>query len=217
MPEVRQGCGCGCLTVVLGGILVLGVTWYGRGMLERSNALYEVGNSADGRRAQQRLFELSGKAPSSRRDQKSVTVTLFEREINAFLVRHLSDQLPLAEGSVHFVGNGIVEIAGRVTVRAVLGDAAGSFARALPQPWASQPVWLRVRGPLRFEAGTARSSPRRLRIEVESFWVGSRRMPAAVLTILPEGPVLRATRWTVSGTIDSVVVEPGRLTVTSRP
>ena len=186
-------------------------------MLERSNASYEVGNSADGRRAQQRLFELSGKATSSRRDQKSVTVTLSEREINAFLVRHLSDELPLPEGSVHLVGNGVVEIAGLVPIRAVLGDAVGSAARALPQRWASQPVWLRLRGPLRLEAGTARPGPRRLRIEVESLWVGSRRVPAAVLTILPEGPAFRATRWAVPGTIDSVVVEPGRLTMTSRP
>ena len=217
MPRVRRGCGCGCLTVVLGGMLVLGGAWYGRGMLDQSNASYEVGNAADGRRAQQKLFELSGRAVSSRRDQRSVTVTLSEREINAFLVRHLSDESPLAEGSVHLVGNGTVEVAGHVPIRAVLGNAVGSFVRALPQRWASQPIWLRLRGPLRLEAGTARPSPRRLRIEVESFWVGSRRVPAAVLTILPEGPALRATRWAVSGTVDSVVVEPGRLTVTSRP
>ena len=214
---MRQGCGCGCLTVVLGGILVLGGVWYGLGVLERTDAAYEVGNAADGRRAQQKLFELSGKAVSSRRDQKSVTVTLFEREINAFLVRHLSGESPLAEGSVHFVGNGTVEVAGHVPISAVLGDTVGWWAKALPQRWATQPVWLRLRGPLRLEAGTARPGPRRLRIEVESFWVGNRRVPAAIMTILPEGPALRATRWAVPGTVDSVVVEPGRLTVTSRP
>jgi hypothetical protein len=217
VPRVRQGCGCGCLTVILGGLLVLGGAWYGRGMLERSDASYEAGSPADGRRAQQKLFELSGKTASSRRDQKWVAVTLFEREINAFLVRHVSDELPLTEGAVHLVGNGIVEISGRLPIRAVLGDSIGSVARALPQRWAGQPVWLRLRGPLRLEAATARTGPRRLRVEVESLWVGSRRVPAVLLTILPEGPVLRATRWTVSGTIDTVVVEPGRLTVTSRP
>jgi hypothetical protein len=198
-------------------MLVLGGVWYGLGMLERTDAAYEIGNAADGRRAQQKLFELSGKPASSRRDQKSVTVTLFEREINAFLVRHLSGESPLAEGSVHLVGNGTVEVAGHVPIRAVLGDAVGWWAKAFPQRWATQPVWLRLRGPLRLEAGTARPGLRRLRIEVESFWVGSRRVPAAIMTILPEGPALRATRWAVSGTVDSVVVEPGRLTVTSRP
>jgi hypothetical protein len=198
-------------------MLVLGGAWYGRGMLERTDASYEVGNPVDGRRAQQKFFELSGTTAPYRRDQKWVTVTLFEREINAFLARHVSAELPLADGAVHLVGNGVVEVMGRLPLRAVLGDSVGSVARALPQRWAGQPVWLRLRGPLRLEATTARAGPRRLRVEVETLWVGSRRVPAALLTILPEGPALRATRWTVSGTIDTVVVEPGRLTVTSRP
>ena len=198
-------------------MLVLGGAWYGRGMLERTDASYEVGNPVDGRRAQQKLFELSGTTAPYRRDQKWVTVTLFEREINAFLARHVSAELPLTDGAVHLVGNGVVEVMGRLPLRAVLGDSVGSVARALPQRWAGQPVWLRLRGPLRLEATTARAGPRRLRVEVETLWVGSRRVPAALLTILPEGPALRATRWTVSGTIDTVVVEPGRLTVTSRP
>ena len=198
-------------------MLVLGAAWFGRGMIERTDASYEVGNPADGRRAQQKLFELSGKGAPSRRDRKSVSVTLSEREINAFLVRHVSDALPLADGAVHLVGNGVVEVMGRVPLRAVPGDSIGSVTRALPQRWADQPVWLRLRGPLRLEAATARAGPRRLRIDVESLWVGNRRVPAAVLTILPEGPALRATRWAVSATIDAVVVEPGRLTVTSRP
>ena len=214
---MRPGCGCGCLTVVLGGVLVLGGVWYGRGVFERPAASYEVGNPVDGRRAQQKLFELSGRAPSRRGDQKRVAVTLFEREINAFLARHVSEDLPLVDGAVHLVGNGVVEVGGRLPLRAVLGDSVGSTAGLLPRRWAGQPVWIRLRGPLRLEAGTARDGPRRLRLEVESVWVGTRRVPAVVLTVLPEGPILRATRWSVSGTIDSVVVEPGRLTVTSRP
>jgi hypothetical protein len=115
------------------------------------------------------------------------------------------------------VGNGVVEVGGRLPLRAVLGDSVSSTAGLLPRRWAGQPVWIRLRGPLRLEAGTARVGPRRLRLEVESVWVGTRRVPAVVLTVLPEGPILRATRWSVSGTIDSGVVEPGRLTVTSRP
>lgn len=196
---------------------MLGGAWYGRGILERTDASYEVGNPGDGRRAQQKLFELSGTAAPSRRDQRGVAVTLYEREINAFLARHVSAQLPLANGAVHLVGNGVVEVMGRLPLRAVLGDSVGSVTRILPQRWAEEPVWIRLRGPLRLETTTVRAGPRRLRVEVESLWVGNRRVPAALLTILPEGPILRATRCTVSGTIDTVVVEPGRLVVTSRP
>jgi hypothetical protein len=213
---VRQGCGCGCLTLVFGGLLVIGAVWYGTGMFGQADVGYEVGSPADGRRAQQKLFELAGRM-ASRRDSKPVVVTLSEREINSFLVRHVPDQLPLAEATVHLVGNGVVEIAGRVPLRSVLGDSLGAATRALPQQWGAQPVRIRLRGPLRLESGTARPGPRRLRIEVESLWIGRRRVPALVLTILPDGPLLRATRWPVSPSIESVVVEPGRLTVTSRP
>lgn len=212
-----MGCGCGCLTIALGGVLVLGGIWYGRGMLEQPPASYAVGSATDGQRAQQKLFELSGKVASPRRGQTRVTLTLSEREINAFLARHASDVLPLAEGAVHLVGDGVVELSGRIPLRAFLGDSVNSVARAFPGPWSKQPVWLRLRGPLRLETGTARADLRRLRLDVESLWVGSRWVPAIVLSVLPDGPIRRATQWTVSGTIDSVLVEPGRLTVTSRP
>jgi hypothetical protein len=201
---------------VLGVLLVVGGAWYGRSMLERGDAAYEMGSQADGRRAQQKLFELSGRVASPRRDSKRVTVTLFEREINSLLARHVPEQLPLAEAAVHLVGNGVVEISGRLPLRSVFGDSIGSAAGALPQRWAGQPVWVRLRGPLRLESGTARPGPRRLRIEVESLWIGRRRVPAALLTVLPDGPMVRATRWPVSPSIESVVVEPGRLSVTSR-
>ena len=216
MPKVRSGCGCGCLTIILGSALVLGGVWYGRGMLERPGASYEVGNPVEGRRAQQKLFELSG-GTASPRDQRRASVTLTEREINAFLARHVSDTLPLAEGAVHLMENGVVEVTGRLPLRGVLGDSVLSIARDVPEGWSGRPVWLRLRGPLRLETGSARGDVRRLRLEVESLWVGNRRIPAFVLIVLPEGPVRRATRWPVPATIDSVLVEPGRLTVTSRP
>ena len=216
VPKVRPGCGSGCLTVVLVGLLALCAIWYGRGMFERPATSFEVGNLADGRRAQQKLFELSGRAASLRRDQKRVTATISEREINAFLARNISDELPLAEGAVRFIGNGIVEVTGRLPLRAVLGDSLNALARALPERWARQSVWLRLRGPLRLEMGSGRADRRRLRLEVDSFWLGNCRLPSLALTLLPEGPVLRATRWPISEVIDSIVVEPGRVIVTSR-
>ena len=194
---------------------MLGGIWYGRGMLERPTPSYEVGSPTDGRRAQQKLFELTGKVGSPRRDPRRVTIS--EREINAFLTRHFSDELPLAEGAVHLVGNGIVELSGRLPLRGMLGDSVVGLARVFPDGWSRQPVWLRLRGPLRLETDTGRADLRRLRLDVESLWVGTRRVPVAALTALPEGPIRRATRWGVSGAVDSVLVEPGRLTVTSRP
>ena len=214
---MRPGCGCGCVTILLATLLAIGAVWVARGLFDRPATTHEIGSPAEGRRAQQRLFELTGGGTSQRRDQKRATVTLTERELNAFLARHVSDDLPLGDAGIRLVGDGIVEVAGRLPFHALLGDQVSSLARALPERWAGRPVWLRLRGHLRLETGGARADLRRLRLEPESVWLGSRRLPAAVLAILPEGPATRATRWPVPGTLESVLVEPGRVTTTIRP
>ena len=213
---MRRGCGCGCLTIILAGLLVLAAIWLAEGMLERPEIVHEVGTAADGHRAQQKLFELSG-GLAPRRDQRQIAVTLSEGELNAFLTRHVSGDLPLAEGGVRLLGSGIVEITGRLPLHAVLGDAVSSIARILPERWAGQSVWLRLRGQLRLETGTARGDTRRLRLEPDLVWVGRRRVPAVVLTMVPDGPAVRATRWPVPEAVETVVVEPGRLTIVRRP
>ena len=215
MPTVKTGCGCGCLTVIVLGLLVAGLLWFSSGIFDRLTLQHEVGTSTDGRRAQQKLFELASGGGNRRGEPR--TITLFERELNALLARHLSsEQLPLADAGIRLVGGGVVEITGRLPLHALFGDSLGAVARFIPERWAEQPVWLRLRGHVRLETGAARGDRRRLRLDVESLWMGSRRLPAAVLSVLPEGPVLRATRWPVGDSVDSVTVEPGRLTITIR-
>lgn len=216
MPTVKTGCGCGCLTVILLSLLVAGLVWFGSGVFDRPTTQHEVGGPADGRRAQQKLFDLAA-GGSNRRGEPRI-ITLSERELNALLARHLSsEQLPLADAGVRLVGDGVVEITGRLPLHAVFGDSLSAAIRFLPERWAERPIWLRLRGHVRLETGAARGDRRRLQLDVESLWVGSRRLPAAVLSVLPEGPVLRATRWLVPDSVDSVTVEPGRLTITIRP
>lgn len=215
---MRTGCGCGCLVFVLVGLLAAGVFWLRSGIFDRPASQHEVGSPADGHRAQQKLFKLdAGGAGANPRDGKRTAVSLSEREINALLGRHVSvEELPLADAGIHLAGDGIVEITGRLPFHAFFGDSLNSVASVLPERWAGTPVWLRLRGHVRLETGAARADRRRLRLDVECLWVGSRRLPAAVLSLLPEGPALRATRWPVPDTVDSVVVEPGRLTITIR-
>jgi hypothetical protein len=197
-------------------LIVLGVAWFAQGFFDRPEIAHEVGGAADGHRAQQKLFDLAG-GIAPRRDQKRGAVTLTEPEINAFLTRHVSEDLPLADGGVRLVGNGVVEVTGRLPLHAVLGDSVSSVARLLPGRWAGQPVWLRIRGHVRLETGAARGDVRRLRIDPDAVWFGTRRVPAAALTVLPDGRALRATRWPVPEAVDTVVVEPGRLTIVRRP
>lgn len=217
VPGVKTGCGCGCLTIVLIALLALGAVWLARGIFDRPEASYEIGSPADGRRAQQKVFELAGGFVGHRRDPRRASVTLTERELNALLTRHLSQDMPLADGGIRLVGDGIIEVTGRLPLHALLGDTLGSVGRLLPERWAGQPVWVRLRGHVRLETGASRADVRRLRLEPESFRVGSRRIPVAVLAMLPDGPVPRATRRSVPETIEAVVIEPGRLTIVTRP
>ena len=214
---MKTGCGCGCLTLVLLGLLGLGAVWFALGAFERPDASHEVGDSADGRRAQQKLFELSGRMTSRGGSSRRAVVTFSERELNALLARHLGGELPLSSPAIRLVGNGIAEISGRLPLHALLGDPAITVGRRVGDRWTGQPVWLRVRGHVRLESGGTRGDARRLLLEPESWWIGRRRIPAAVLNLLPDGPAFRATRWPVPATVDSVVVEPGRLTLANRP
>jgi hypothetical protein len=197
-------------------LLAAGALWLGSGTFDRPATQHEVGNPADARRAQQKLFALAAGEATERVDGKVVTFS--ERELNAFLARHVSiEELPLADGAIRLIGAGIVEITGRLPLHAFFGASLGSVVRFLPERWSGKPIWLRLRGAVRLETGAARGDRRRLRLDVESLWLGSRRLPAAALGVLPEGPALRATRWPVPDAVDSVVVEPGRLTITRRP
>lgn len=216
MPTVKTGCGCGCLTAGVLGLLVAGLVWFGAGIFDRPATQHEVGGPADGRRAQQKLFGLAASGSHRRGEPRSITVS--ERELNALLARHLSsEQLPLADAGVRLVGDGVVEIKGRLPLLDVFGDSFSAVIRFLPDRWVEKPVWLWLRGHARLETGASRGDRRRLRLDVESLRVGSRRLPAAVLSVLPDGPMRRATRWPVPDSVDSVTVEPGRLTITVRP
>jgi len=207
------------MTLVLLGLLAGGLFWLGSGIFERPSIRHEVGTATDGRRAQQKLFDLTTRGGArDRRDDRRAVVTLLEPELNALLIRHLSGaELPLDEMSIRLVGDGVVEVTGRLPLRALWGDSVNAFARLLPERWVATPVWLRLRGPVQLEVGTGRGERRRLRLDVGYLSLGRRRLPTAVLGLLPEGPILRATRWPVPETVESVTVEPGRLTITIRP
>jgi hypothetical protein len=208
---MRTGCGCGCVTVVLAAVAVSASLWFAWGVFDRPPTAYQVGSAAEGRRAQQKLFGVTTGTGRS-------TVTMSEGELNALLARHVSnDQMPVADAGVRLVGNGVAEITGRLPLHGLFGDSAGVVLRALPEGWARQPVWIQLRGQVRLEAGAARDARRRLRLDVDSMRIGRHRVPVAILTVLPEGPILRATRWPVPAAVDTVVIEPGRVIVATRP
>jgi len=142
-------------------------------------------------------------------------VTLSEREVNAFLARHVAgDELPLDEMGVRLIGEGVVELTGRLPRRALGGEFLGSLLHLLPHRWAPSALWVRLRGHVRLESGTARGDRRHLRLDIEQFSIGRRRLPAAMFAMLPGGSGLRAIRWSVPVAVESLTVEPSRLIFT---
>ena len=198
-------------------LLAAGIVWFGQGIFDRPSLAFEVGTPAEGHRAQQKLFELAGGFTPHRRDRSRSGITLSERELNALLTRHLPEALPLADGGIHLVGDGVVEITGRLPFLTLLGDSVGSLSKLLPERWSPGPVWLRLRGHVRLETAAGRSDARRLRLDPESVRLGSRRVPVAVLSMLPAGPLVRATLRPVPQWIEGLTIEPGRLTIVRRP
>jgi hypothetical protein len=212
---MRSGCGCGCGTVILLGLLVGVVLWLGSGIFERPTIRHEIGSPADGRRAQQKLFELTTRGPAR---ERRAAATLTEPELNALLSRHVpGEQLRLDEMGVRLVGDGVVEVTGRLPLRALWGDRLDGAARLLPERWVAMPVWVRLRGPVRLELGADRGQRRTLRLDVAYLSIGRRRLPTALLGLFPEGPILRTTRWPVPDAVEAVTVEPGRVTIATRP
>ena len=206
------------MTVVFLGALVGGVLWLGSGIFERPPSQHEVGSLADGRRAQQKLYEVAAGGTGSRRDGRGSAVTLSERELNAFVARHVSgDELPLNEMGVRLIGDGVVELTGRLPLHALGGEFLGSLLQFLTQRWAPGALWVRLRGHVSLESGTARGDRRHLRLDIEQFSLGRRLLPAAVFGILPGRSGPQAMRWPVPDAVESLTVEPGRLTVATRP
>jgi hypothetical protein len=145
-------------------------------------------------------------------------VALSEREVNAFLSRHLSDaaDMPFRNPAVRLPGDGRAEIAGQIPVRDLLNvPPLSALAAILPAAWLDHPVWLALRARVTLEGGDGPREGRHIRLDVERFWVGRLPLPQLMLRVLLDPTALRLLRWPVSRAIDGLRVEPGRLVVQS--
>jgi hypothetical protein len=206
---LRLGCS-GCLTVLILIALVAGGAWAGFQVLRTPDFVDAQLAAADGVRAQQKIFELIRRSGSGRPH----TATLTERELNAFLGRHLgaTADLPFRRLAVRLPADGQADVAGLVPVRHLLGVAPlSALLRVLPASWLDHGIWLAARTRVTLE-GDARDR-RHLRLDVERFWVGRLRLPELAMRVLLDPGVLRLLRAPMPDAIDGVRVEPGRLVI----
>jgi hypothetical protein len=213
---LRLGC-FGCLTALVILAVVGALAW---GTLQTTRAPHLVGaptSPADGVRAQQKIFEVIRRSGSGRPH----AVTLSERELNAFLGRHLGEtaDMPFRNLAVRLPSDGHAEIAGQVPLRQLLGvPPLSALTGVLPDAWLDRGMWLSLRARVTLEGGGSGARDRRhVRLDVERFWLGRQRLPEVMLRVLLDPAALRLLRWPMPEAIDGLRIEPGRLVIQSAP
>jgi hypothetical protein len=210
---LRLGC-FGCLTVIVLLALVGAAAW-GTFQITRAPDIAGAPTSpADGIKAQQKIFDVIRRAGSGRPH----AVTLSEREVNAFLSRHLREtaEMPFRSIAVRLPSDGHAEIAGQIPLRHLLGvPPLSALTGVLPAAWLDRGVWLSLRARVTLEGGDGGRDRRHVRLDVERFWVGRLRLPEVMLRVLLDPTALRLLRWPVPEAIEGLRIEPGRLIIQS--
>jgi hypothetical protein len=169
---------------------------------------------ADGLRAQQKIFDFVRRGAEGR----PRTVSLTEQELNAFLSRHLgeSPDLPLRNLAVRLPSDGHAEIAGQLPLGQLLAlPPVSALTGISPTIWLERGVWLSIRARVTLDGTRGIRQPRRLRLDVERFWLGRLRLPELMLRVLLDPAALRFLRSPIPEAIDGLRIEPGRLVIQS--
>ena len=208
---LRLGC-CGCLTILILATLATGGAW-SLFQITRAPAIVGAPTSpADGLRAQQKIFDVVRRAGEGR----PRAISLSERELNAFLSRHLGESadLPLRNLAVRLPSVGHAEVAGQVPLRRLLAlPPVSALTTIIPTNWLEHSVWLAVRARVTLDDTGGTREPRRLRLDVERFWLGRLPLPELLLRVLLDPAALRLLRAPIAETIESIRIEPGKLII----
>ncbi len=214
---MRVGC-VGCLllilVIVIFGVAAAGAVFFSANIFDEPEVQVQPFTTGDGYRAQQKLYEIVLR--EGQRSSRVDPVVFTEREINAFLSRHLIDAADLSFSpiSVVLLPDNTIEFRGRTMLRNLMqGIPFAQLAPFLPKTRADQPVWVRVRGQLRLERGTMRREREYGRFDVSEFALGTQPIGAWVLTLMLGQAGRDALRWQVPSVVHSIIVEDGRLVI----
>lgn len=211
---MRLGC-LGCLAVLILVALVAGSAWLAFRILQEPAFPVVPATAADGARAQQKIFEVVRRG-AGRDGTNREPVVLSERELAAFLSRHLAEatDVPFSDIGLRLAASGIAEFKGRLPLRHLLTEPPlSAFAGAVPTAWLERPVWLRLGARAHIEPGTTRAQRRYLRLEVIEFAVGRQWLPTPFVRLLLDPATLRVLRWPVPDRVEAVTIEKGRVLI----
>jgi hypothetical protein len=143
--------------------------------------------------------------------------TLSESEVARLLAQELpaTGEVPLTAVTVRLPGDGRLEVAGRLPLRALLNERplAGAI-HMLPAVLIERPVWIRLRARAHIEPGVT-AHRRYLRLDVERFWLGERRLPSLLPRVLFSPTTLRLLHWPLPPPVAEVRIETGRIVITT--
>jgi hypothetical protein len=214
---MKAGCGCFLALMVAGG-LAIGFVWVGVRMLEAPEWRAPATTPAEGKAAQEKLFQIvSGSARSRTANAPRPPVVLSEREVNAFLSRHLGQvgELPLSDISVRLPARGRVEMVARVPLRHLLSEPplAALGATRLPAGWVDRPVWLHIEAETSVEV-VGNGQRRYLRLDIWRFRLGQQPLPSVLPRLLLDPATLGLLRWRMPDTVSDIVIERDRVVIT---
>ena len=214
---MRLGC-VGCLLFILIavilGIAVAGVLFFSANIFGDLDIQAPPFTPSDGYRAQQKLYEIILRA--GRRSSRRDPIILTERELNAFLSRHLAESASLSFSrlSVLLLSDGSVEFRGRTELRNLMKRFPfAQIGPYLPAGKLDEPTWVRVRGRLRMDRGAVRRDREYATFDVAEFALGAQPLGVWLLQLLVGGQGRDLFRWQVPDVIESIAVEDGRLVI----
>ena len=217
---MRLGC-VGCLLVILiiviFGVGAAGAVFFSANIFDEPEVQVTPFTTSDGYRAQQKLYEIVLR--DGKRSSRADPIVFTERELNAFLSRHLIDAADLSFSPISIVlfPDNTIEFRGRTLLRNLMqGVPFAQIAPYLPKSRADQPVWVRIRGELRLERGTVQRDREYGRLDVAEFALGTQPIGAWVLKFMLGGAGQSLFRWPVPSVVKGITVEDGRLIVQTR-
>jgi hypothetical protein len=210
---MRLGCGCLLATLLLIGSAV-GLAWAAYRSLQRPDLAAVSTSAEDGRRAQEKIYEISKRLHGERSTRQHGPVVLTEGEVNAFLARHLVEaaDVPLSEFRVRLGSGERADVAVRTRLQSLVAESPlGALATAIPSRWLDRPAWISLGCRVRVEV--AEHDRRYLRLDPEEFAIGRQPLPAFLARLVLDPGTVRFLRWRLPAGIEDVRVEQGRAVV----
>lgn len=211
---MRLGCsGCLFVAVIIIGVLIAGIV----GGVFLSSAIFTIPEgitasdytAQDGRAGQQKLAEILLRDGGFARGRGPVIIT--QRELNGFLAHHLqeSGRIPMKPLIVRLTP-GILEIQGQTTFgRLFTGFPFSLLADYLPRSYLERPIWVTVRGRIQHDRSSGS-------LEVLDFALGSQLISPRLLSWMLGRRGERLLHWHMPGSVERIVIEEGRVVVTTR-